>query len=206
MLEATGLECVRGHRRLFTGLHCKLESGDLLQIHGENGAGKTSLLRLLCGLSLPEAGEVRWNGAPLAGNRPDFHRAAAYLGHRTSLSGDLSALENLRTARALSGRGAEISCTEALRRMGLGDCLRLPCRALSAGQRQRAAIAGLLLRPGGVWLLDEPATALDQHAIRQLDDIIQAQAAGGGMVVFTSHRELAAGGAPVRQLHLADFQ
>jgi len=202
-LEATGLECVRGHRRLFTGLHCKVQSGDLLQICGDNGAGKTSLLRLLCGLSLPEAGEVLWGGAPLAGNRPDFNRAAAYLGHRTALNGDLSALENLRAARALSGRSAQISCTEALRRMGLGGCLSLPCRALSAGQRRRAAIAGLLLRPGGVWLLDEPATALDQHAIGQLQDIMRAQAANGGMVVFTSHRELAAGRA--RRLDLADF-
>lgn len=204
MLEAVGLECVRGERQLFTGLHCKVEGGDLLQIHGQNGAGKTSLLRLLCGLSLPEAGEVLWGGAPVAGNRPDFHRALAYLGHRTALNGDLSALENLRAARALSGRGAQISCAEALRRMGLGDCLRLPCRALSAGQRRRAAIAGLLLRPGGIWLLDEPATALDDCAVRQLEDILQAQAANGGIAVFTSHRDLAVGRA--RRLNLADFQ
>lgn len=202
MLEAVGLECVRGERRLFSGLHCKVEGGNLLHIHGENGAGKTSLLRLLCGLSLPDAGEVLWGGAPVAGNRPDFHRVAAYLGHRTALNGDLSALENLRAAQALGGR-AEGDCAEALRRMGLGGCLRLPCRALSAGQRRRAAIAGLLLRPGGVWLLDEPATALDDSAVRQLEDIMQAQAAGGGMVVFTSHRDLAVG--PARRLNLADF-
>ncbi|MDD9854847.1 MAG: cytochrome c biogenesis heme-transporting ATPase CcmA [Gammaproteobacteria bacterium] len=204
MLEASGLECVRGQRRLFSGLSCKLAGGDLLHIRGANGSGKTSLLRLLCGLSLPEAGEVRWGGAPIGKNRADFHRALAYIGHRDALNGDLSALENLRAACALAGRAApDLDARAALRRMGLGGCLHLPCRALSAGQRRRAAIAGLLLRPGGVWLLDEPAAALDDSALRQLDEILAAQAASGGMAVFTSHRELAAGRA--RQLRLADF-
>lgn len=202
MLEAVDLECARGARRLFAGLHCKLARGDILHIRGPNGAGKTSLLRILCGLSAPAAGAVLWRGAPAAGN-PDFHRALAYLGHRDALHADLSALENLRAAQAVAGRaGLDADCAAALRRMNLGDCLRLPCRALSAGQRRRAAIAGLLLRPGGVWLLDEPATALDDAARRQLESILQTQAAGGGSVIFTSHRDLAV---DARRLDLADF-
>jgi len=203
MLEAVDLECVRGARRLFLGLGCRLGRGDILHVRGANGAGKTSLLRILCGLSLPAAGEVLWGGAPLADCRAEFHRALVYLGHRDALPGDLSALQNLRAACALAGRAALVSeCAEALARMGLGDCLRLPCRALSAGQRRRAAIAGLWLRRGGVWILDEPAAALDAAAVADLQAMLRAQTADGGSVIFTSHRELAA---DARQLDLADF-
>jgi len=204
MLEASGLECVRGARRLFSDLGLRVARGELLHIRGANGSGKTSLLRILCGLSLPAAGEVLWDGAPVTVNRPDFHRALAYLGHRDALHRDLSALENLRAARALAGRAAvEFDAAEALRRLGLGACMHIPCRALSAGQLRRAAIAGLLLRPGGLWILDEPATALDDAGARQLEAMLAAQVARGGSVVFTSHRDLSGGRA--RRLEVADF-
>ena len=177
----------------------------MLHIRGENGSGKTSLLRLLCGLSLPEAGEVRWNGAPIVRHRADYHRALVWLGHRTALKGELTPVENLEAAGALAGGALAATAEEALRRLGLGDCLRLPCAALSAGQRRRAALAGALCRPGGVWLLDEPAAALDESAICLLEQMLEEQVAGGGMVVFTSHRELALK-RPPQQLHLAAFQ
>ncbi len=178
----------------------------MLQIRGENGAGKTSLLRILCGLSLPEAGEVRWNGAPILRSRPDYHRALAYLGHRAALNGALTPPENLATAAAtLSAEPPALPPRAALGRLALEDCLDLPCGVLSAGQRQRVALAALLLRPGGLWILDEPATALDEAAIRLLEQLLGEQVAGGGMVVFTSHRELALA-PPPQQLHLAQFQ
>lgn len=201
MLEAVDLECARGPRRLFHGVSFRLQRGDVLHIRGPNGAGKTSLLRILCGLSLPAAGAVLWDGTAVANNRPDFHRALAYLGHGNALHGDLSAHENLRAAAALAGRAhPAAACADALQTMGVRE--RLPCRALSAGQRRRAALAGLLLRRGGLWLLDEPATALDEAAVRQLQTMLEAQAAAGGIVVFTSHRDLAGG---ARRLDLADF-
>ena len=171
----------------------------MLQIHGENGCGKTSLLRLLCGLSLPEAGEVRWNGAPILKARPDYHRALSWLGHSTALKSELTPPENL----ALAGNTA-LSATDALQRMGLRDCLHSPCGALSAGQRQRAALAGIMRRPGGIWILDEPAAALDEAAIGLLEQMLEAQVAGGGIVVFTSHRELALSRS--QQLHLEQFR
>ena len=175
----------------------------MLQIRGENGCGKTSLLRLLCGLSLPEAGEVRWNGAPILKARPDYHRALAWLGHSTALKSELTPPENLALAGALAGNTA-LSASDALQRMGLRDCLHLPCGALSAGQRQRAALAGIMRRPGGIWILDEPAAALDETAIGLLEQMLEEQVAGGGMVVFTSHRELALNRS--QQLHLEQFR
>lgn len=204
MLEAVDLACVRGARHLFRGVNFRLQRGQILHIRGPNGSGKTSLLRLLCGLSLPAAGAVLWNRAPIAAaaNRADFHRALFHLGHRNALHGDLSALANLRAACALAGHArSDAACAEALQAMGVRELL--PCRALSAGQLRRAALAALLLRRGGLWLLDEPATALDDAAVRQLQALLESQAAGGGIVVFTSHRDLAAGRA--RQLDLADF-
>ena len=207
-LEAAGLECVRGRRALFHDLHFRLDAGAMLHVRGENGAGKTSLLRLLCGLSLPESGEVRWNGAPILQTRPDYYRDLAYLGHRTALNRELTPPENLNAARALGGRAATLSSLDALHQLGLDDCLNLPCGILSAGQRRRVALAGILLRPGGIWILDEPATALDQTALGLLAQMLGEQIAAGGMVVFTSHRELVPHGAQGQpeQINLARFR
>lgn len=208
-LEVAGLECVRGHRALFRNLHFRLDAGAMLHVRGENGAGKTSLLRLLCGLSLPEAGEIFWNGAPILKHLPDYYRALAYLGHHTALKGELTTVENLDAARTLGARAPDcsgLSGHAALHQLGLDDCLHLPCGILSAGQRQRVALAGLLLRPGGVWILDEPATALDETALGFLEQMLGKQAAAGGMVVFTSHRDFTPVGAPPQQVNLADFR
>ncbi len=208
-LEAAGLECVRGRRALFHDLHFRLDAGAMLHVRGENGAGKTSLLRLLCGLSLPESGQVRWNGAPILQTRPDYYRDLAYLGHRTALNRELTPLENLNAARALSGRDtAPASARDALHQLGLDDCINLPCGILSAGQRRRVALAGILLRPGGIWILDEPATALDQTALGLLAQMLGDQVAAGGMVVFTSHRELTPRGVQGQpeQINLAQFR
>ncbi len=210
VLEASDLQCVRGQRRLFRDLHCRLESGSILQIRGENGSGKTSLLGILCGLRLPECGEVRWNGVPIADDRPEYYRSLAYLGHRDALKGELTPVENLDAAAAVRAHAARPnrSSREALHHLNLGDCLDLPCRMLSAGQRQRVALAGILRSAGGIWILDEPAAALDAAGIRLLEMMIDEQIAVGGMVVFTSHRELALSGRrrQPQQLHLQRFR
>ena len=171
-LAASGLACVRGRRGLFSGVEFALDGGAALRIRGANGAGKTSLLRLLCGLSLPESGAVFWRGAPISACRAAYHRALVYLGHSDALNGDLTAPENLKVARALRGVGADADTGEALRRLGLGDYLHLPCGALSAGQRRRVALAGVALRRGGIWILDEPATALDDAGVALLEAML----------------------------------
>ncbi len=208
LLETTALTCVRGGRTLFRNLHCTVEAGSMLQICAHNGAGKTSLLRILCGLSRPQHGEVKWNGIPIHPRRADFARAVAYCGHQAPLNGALTAVENLEAARALWAHRPALSSRAALHQLALRDCLHRPCRLLSAGQRQRVALAAILAHGGDLWLLDEPAAALDRPARRLLAQMLAAQVAVGGMVIFTSHRKLMRpeSQAQPQQLRLERFQ
>jgi heme exporter protein A len=192
MLQATDLACLKGDRLLFRGLTLTLTPGDLLRVAGPNGVGKTSLLRLLTGLTHPEAGEVYWHGAPVRRSREAFHRALLYLGHAAALNDMLSPLENLRFACAAAGDEAvdEESCMQALVRIGLADQLDLPARVLSQGQRRRVGLARLFLsahRP--LWVLDEPFTALDVKAVADLATTLSDHCAAGGIVVLTTHQE-----------------
>lgn len=192
MLEVTDLACLKGDRLLFRGLALRLAPGAMLRVAGPNGVGKTSLLRLLTGLTEPEAGTVSWCGVPLRRERENFHRALFYLGHAAALNDMLSALENLRFACAAAGDEEvdEAACVRALERIGLGAQLDLPARVLSQGQRRRVGLARLFLasaRP--LWVLDEPFTALDVHAVADLADTLGAHCAAGGIVVLTTHQE-----------------
>jgi heme exporter protein A len=189
MLEAAGLECVRQGRTLFAGLGFALSGGELLRVAGENGSGKTSLLRILCGLLVPDGGEVRWSGAPIQGLREDYSRHLVYLGHAPAVKDDLSAAENLAFACRIAGiPAAREAVHEALVRGGLaGDA---PLRKLSQGQRRRAALVRLWLRADvPLWLLDEPFSALDGAGVAMLCALIEAHAARGGAVVYTTHQD-----------------
>src|SRR5574341_229002 len=166
MLEVSSLECVRGDRRLFSGLSFALGQGELLQVKGPNGAGKTSLLRMLCGLMAPVEGQIRWKGSTIRELGEDFYREVTYLGHLPAVKDELTAEENLRIASALDG--VEIEPREAyvaLRKMGLQGRESLPAKVLSAGQRRRVALARLLTLDTILWVLDEPLTALDRSAV-----------------------------------------
>ena len=204
MLEAHDLECVRGERTLFSQLSLAVAAGDLLRVAGTNGSGKTSLLRMLCGLTSPHAGTVHWRGSSIADLREEFSRELVYLGHSAAVKDGLTAAENLRVACALSGVAASDSQIDAaLTEMGLIACLDLPVKVLSQGQRRRAALARLLLC-GHVplWILDEPFTALDVAATEQLRAVIAAQVGRGGMVVLTTHQDAAQLGDAMRTLDL----
>jgi heme exporter protein A len=192
-LELRGLACVRGRRRLFAGLDAALPAGTLLQVQGENGAGKTSLLRMLCGLLAPAEGSVLWDGVPIAAQRDDFHRALVYVGHAAALKDDLSAIENLQAACALAGLATTPAAARAaLAEAGLRGREHLPARQLSQGQRRRVALARLKLADAApLWVLDEPFNALDSAATVWLLGLIGAQLARGGMVVLTSHQSVA---------------
>lgn len=192
-LELIGLSCVRGTRRLFENIDVGVRAGQLLRLHGANGAGKTSLLRTLCGLSAPDRGEVRWRGRPITADRDAFHRDLIYLGHAAALKDDLSACENLQTASALGGqRPSSSQVMAALAAAGLRQREHLSARSLSQGQRRRVSLARLVLQPSPpLWVLDEPFNALDTAATDWLLSVVTAQLRAGGIVVLTSHQPVA---------------
>ena len=189
MLEAADLHCERSGRTLFRGLSFALREGELLRIAGANGAGKTSLLRILCGLLEPVAGEVAWKGTPIGALKEDYAKDLVYVGHAAALKDELTAQENLSVACALGGEIRDRSnIISALERLRVPSGIFV--KRLSQGQRRRALLARLVLseaRP--LWLLDEPFAALDTEAARTVEDLVAAHTARGGMVVYTSHQE-----------------
>ncbi len=191
VLLARELECLRGDIPLFAGLSFGVAPGQILQIEGANGSGKTSLLRILAGLSPPSEGEVLWRGESIARKRAAFFAEIAYLGHHLGLKAELSVGENLRLSFALNGTPPSRARVEqALDQVGLADREELPVRALSAGQRQRVALARLVSSAAALWILDEPFTALDVGGIALVQKLLEAHAERGGMAVLTSHQAI----------------
>lgn len=204
MLTAKDLACVRGDRRLFANLGFALEAGGRLHVTGENGSGKTSLLRMLCGLSPPEAGEIRWLGELIGRQGDEYRKSVLYLGHYNAIKEELTALENLRTTAALAGMAIEdAEGIDLLARVGLAGREDLPVRFLSQGQKRRVALSRLLWSNAPLWVLDEPFVALDSAAVTWLADIVGSHLAAGGMAVLTSHQEveIAAGRAQTVRLN-----
>ncbi len=200
-LSVHNLACARGERLLFRDMNFSVSAGTLLLVQGGNGQGKTSLLRLLTGLARPEHGEVRWNGQPISGVREDFHRHMVYLGHQNGIKDDLDPVENLRFAAGLQGQPFDEPLAVAtLERLGLGRCLDLPCRVLSFGQRRRVALSALLLADAKLWILDEPLTGLDVHAVALMEGLIRDHLTAGGLVVATTHQALNLEGIDVQRL------
>ena len=191
-LKLDDLSCVRGSRPLFTGLSIDAGPGVLLRVRGANGAGKTSLLRMLCGLLLPTSGQVLWCGQPVASQREKFGQDLVYLGHAAALKDELSPLENLLDACALSGRKPDVAAAlAALQGAGLRGHERTPARRLSQGQKRRSALARLALSQNApLWILDEPFNALDTAANGWLTGLIEAHLQNAGMVVLTSHQHM----------------
>ena len=191
-LRLEDLTCTRGNRQLFRGLSLEVEPGQLLRVRGANGAGKTSLLRMLCGLLLPSNGQVLWRGRPLAVQRGKFGEDLVYLGHAAALKDELSPIENLLDACALNGQApTKLAAMAALQGAGLRGHERTPARRLSQGQRRRSALARLAVNHNPpLWILDEPFNALDTAASAWLTGLIEAHLKGNGMVVLTSHQDM----------------
>jgi len=195
VLSAEGLACERSEHTLFHGLGFELDSGEALLVRGGNGRGKTSLLRILCGLSQPAAGAVHWRGEPLARVHEQYGREMAYVGHVNGIKDDLTPLENLRLAADLGGRTLdEDAAVAALEQLGLGRCLDLPARVLSFGQRRRVALAGLVTAGALLWILDEPLTGLDVHGVALVEGLIRDHVLAGGMAIMTTHQPLSLDG------------
>ena len=191
MLEARELEATRGDVTLFRGLGFRLMPGALLRVTGANGSGKTSLLRALCGLLLPTAGEVHWKGENIRALREDYWEHLLYIGHADALKDDLTPEENLAFACGIAGLTVPHERVHAaLARFGLAGRERLPVRALSQGQRRRAVLARLAVGEAQpLWVLDEPFAALDAAGIDLVQSLAGEHLARGGIVVLTTHQD-----------------
>ena len=191
-LQVAGLACTRGERQLFSNVNLEIQAGDAMHVAGTNGSGKTSLLRMLCGLSAPAEGEVRWNGVDIRRSREEFGSQLLYLGHANGVKDDLIAWENVVIASVLSGHPvSREEAYDALELLGLDHAADLPTRSLSQGQRKRVALARLQFgRHTPLWILDEPFTALDVQAVDTLCATISAHLLQGGMVIYTTHQEV----------------
>jgi heme exporter protein A len=193
-LQADGLAFERGQRKLFSGLSLEVAAGEALRVKGRNGSGKTSLLRVLCGLAQPVEGEVRWKGLSINRHREAFHQDLLYIGHGQGIKDDLSAWENVHFNAVLADQPCSpLQAMAALEAVGLSGKADLPARVLSQGQRRRVLLARLALTPpdklaSRLLVLDEPFVALDSESVRALTALIEHQLAGGATLVYTTHQ------------------
>lgn len=203
MLEVSHLKCVRGERPLFDNVGFRLESSQLLYLRGANGAGKTSLLRILCGLSPAESGQILWNGVPIDELGAAYRQDLFYLGHHNALQEALTVNENLAFYATLAGSmPSDAESAGALARLGLRACQTRLVRHLSQGQKRRVALTRLMLNRARLWILDEPFVALDQAAIQLLADLVAAHLDKGGLAVLTSHQHVDIGTVTAQILEL----
>lgn len=207
MFEALNLSCVRDERTLFSGLSFTVLPGEMVQIEGRNGAGKTSLLRILAGLSSPDAGEVRWQGVSTRRQRDVFHQELLYLGHQPGIKSVLTAFENLAFCLSVSspsvrGDAAADAIYQALENVGLLGYEDVTVAQMSAGQQRRVALARLWLSNAPLWILDEPLTAIDKQGVATLIALFEQHAEQGGMVLLTTHQDLQGVNRDVRKIRL----
>ncbi|HNZ56135.1 MAG TPA: cytochrome c biogenesis heme-transporting ATPase CcmA [Methylophilaceae bacterium] len=204
MLSAQGLSCLRGSRLLFNNVGFELNAGGLLYVLGENGSGKSSLLRMLCGLLTPEEGAVFWNGKRIKEDAESYLSNLTYLGHLNGLKDDLTALENLQTNARMAGiEASEQTAMAALTAIGIARCAFLPARVLSQGQKRRVALAGLWLANTKLWILDEPFAALDVASVEVLAARLGAHIAEGGMAILTTHQDVSVNAKHTQTLRLS---
>lgn len=206
-LEVSRLCGMRGDRLLFEAVDFSLQNGQLLHLKGRNGSGKTTMMRILAGLLHAERGDILWNGESIKKARQTFHAELLYLGHLNGLKGDLSAVENLRTDAAISGQNLdEKQAWQVLTDIGLRGHEDLPTKYLSQGQKRRVALARLWFSRAALWILDEPFSALDVAAVDELQAVIRRHLESGGMVIVTTHQEVALTSGQVRTLELSKRQ
>ena len=187
---------------MLKGVSLTMEPGQLVHVSGPNGTGKTTLLRVICGLLRPEQGSVSWRGQPISSVRSEYQAALAYASHEPALKGDLTALENLRFAVGLKRRVSPGELRAGLEQTGVAACADLPARVLSAGQRRRVAMARVLAMNAPLWLLDEPFTNLDTAGSELMSALLRAHVEQGGSALVVAHHDLILGRS-LRRLELA---
>lgn len=191
LISTTNLTCIREERLLFDQLNIEIHAGDIVQVEGPNGSGKTSLLRILAGLSQPFEGEVFFNNRLIDQSHEEFHQSLLYLGHLPGVKGEMNAAENLRFNLALHGAiNSTINIEQTLAKVNLTGFEDSLASHLSAGQHRRISLARLYKSTAKIWILDEPFTAIDKQGVHALELLFKDHITQGGCVILTTHQDL----------------
>ncbi len=202
LLQLNDLCCVRDDRVLFDNLNLDLNGGQILLVEGRNGSGKTSLLRILTGLSLPESGEVLWKGQSISEVGAEYYEQVNYIGHHDGIKRDLTCLENLRLVQAM-GKPSAIDLDEALQKVNLYRYGENFVATLSAGQKRRLAMARLVVCEALLWIMDEPFTSLDKASMAMFQELFEQHLKQNGCIVMTSHHDIEMSDSDVISLDLS---
>lgn len=202
LLQINDLACIRDDRVLFEHLNLSLDGGQMLLVEGRNGSGKTSLLRILTGLKLADAGDILWQGESITTLTADYYEQVNYVGHHDGVKRELTCLENLRLVQAM-GKPADISLDDALEQVNLYRYGDTPVSNLSAGQKRRLALARLLVAESKLWILDEPFTSLDKKSMASFENMFEQHLLQQGMIVMTSHHDIEMADSNLKRLDLS---
>ena len=186
-LIVNNLSCEKGYKLLFENLSFELNSGEVLKVSGPNGSGKTSLMKILAGLSSFETGSIDYDDTKINSER--YNLDFLYLGHLAALSPELSCLENLKYTMRLGNDNLDLDFSDALKKVGLEKFENELVGKLSAGQKKRIALSLLFITQSKVWLLDEPFSALDSKAIKIIETRVEDHCNSGGICILTTHQE-----------------
>ncbi len=204
MLQVSDFQCEREDRTLFQNVQFTLDRGEILQVVGHNGCGKTTLLRSLAGLSNYASGKILWDGKPPRENLELFRRDVLFHGHLAAVKLLLTPVENLRWFASTYCSATDQDIVNALHTVGLFGYEDIPASKLSAGQLRRVALARLVLSNATLWILDEPFTAIDVHGIEMLQQLLQDHLNKDGAVLLTSHQQVDI--AQIKSLNLEHYR
>lgn len=206
MLEVKELCAIRDERILFENLSFTIDSGELVQVEGRNGTGKTTLLRIITGLGDRDEGDIFWNQETIESSRDSYHQDLMFLGHQTGVKRELTAFENLNFYQSIHGTKnvTKDALYNALLKVGLAGREDVPVGQLSAGQQRRVALARLWLSEQKLWILDEPLTAIDKQGVKVLESLFLNHAENGGIVILTTHQDMFADNPKLRKIKLGD--
>ncbi|MGI0117781.1 cytochrome c biogenesis heme-transporting ATPase CcmA [Zooshikella sp. RANM57] len=204
-LSVNQLVCERDERLLFHGLSFTLNAGEILQVTGANGSGKTSLLRILATLTEDYEGEIKFIGELIQHVLPEYRQQQLYIGHSPGIKGPLTPIENLRWLQGWYQTLSEQAIEHALAAVGLYGYEDVPCYSLSAGQQRRVALAQLYLSHQALWILDEPFTAIDQKGVQHLEALLAEQASQGRTIILTTHHQLNVPDGFIKKLDIAEY-